>query len=97
MAKKKKIDLLCVADVCAPKDVVDFLGWSGALAILAAYAATSFGLISPADPVYQGLNLFGSLGIIMSSLPRKAYQSTVLNVIWAAVAVIVLLKMVIGY
>ncbi len=95
--KKKKIDLLCVADVCAPKDVVDGLGWIGAIAIVIAYGSTSFGLVSTADPVYQGLNLFGALGVVMSSLPRRAYQATALNIVWAAVAIIALLKMVIGY
>jgi hypothetical protein len=40
--------------------------------------------------------LFGALGIILSNLPRKAYQATILNLAWAAVAIIALLKMVIG-
>ncbi len=93
--KKKKSDLLCAAGVCAPKDVVDALGWLGALAILLAYAASSFGLASMADPVYQGLNLFGALGIVISSLPRKAYQATVVNLIWTAIALIALLKTII--
>lgn len=94
--KKKGVDLICVADICVPKDVVDSLGWIGAIAILVAFGSSSFGLISPSDPVYQGLNLFGALGIVMSSLPRKAYQATALNLVWAAVAMIALLKMVIG-
>jgi len=95
-AKKKRLDLLCVADACAPKDVVDGLGWIGAIAILLAYAALSLDLVRPVSPVYQGLNLFGALGIILSNLPRKAYQATILNLAWAAVAIIALLKMVIG-
>ncbi|MBI5654501.1 hypothetical protein HZC53_02520 [Candidatus Uhrbacteria bacterium] len=92
---KKKTDLLCVADICAPKDIVDSLGWIGAISILAAYAAMSFGFVYPTSPLYQGLNLFGALGIVMSSLPRKAYQATTLNLVWAAIALIALLRMVI--
>lgn len=93
---KKKIGLLCVADICAPKDIVDSLGWIGAISILAAYAAMSFGLVYPTSPLYQGLNLFGALGIVMSTLPRKAYQATALNLVWAAIAILALLKMVVG-
>ncbi len=93
--KKKPSDQLCVGEVCAPRDVVDMLGWLGTFSILAAYATASFGLIIFNGPLYQGLNLFGALGIIMSSLPRKAYQATILNLCWTAIAIVTLLRIII--
>jgi len=72
------------------------LGWAGALAILTAYGGSSFGLISSADASYQGLNLFGALGVVVSSLPRKAYQATALNAVWSAIAFVALFRLAMG-
>lgn len=92
--KRTKAKSACWLEACRPLDIVDALGWAGALSILSAYAAASYGYLGAGDPLYQGLNLMGALGIVISSLPRKAYQATALNLVWAAVALIALVRMI---
>lgn len=62
------------------------VGWYGTGAILAAYAFVSFGVLKSDGLVYQFLNLTGAIGIIVTSLAKKAYQPMVLNVVWLVVA-----------
>lgn len=66
----------------------EIIGWYGTVAIIAAYALNSFGIIATSNPWYQVLNATGSAGIIVISLRKKVFQSVILNVIWAAIALI---------
>jgi hypothetical protein len=75
--------------------MTELLGWYGAAAILVAYALVSTGVISPHSWQYQLLNLTGSLGILAISLAKHAKQPAVLNIVWAAVALVALVGMVI--
>jgi hypothetical protein len=72
--------------------LVETVGWYGAAAIIGAYALTSFGILSSNDLWYQLLNLSGALGIVIVSLPKKAYQPAVLNIIWTLIAVVAMVK-----
>ncbi|MEK7066336.1 MAG: hypothetical protein AAB965_02055 [Patescibacteria group bacterium] len=72
---------------------IELFGWYGTCAIILAYASISFNYISPTDPTYQLLNLTGALGIVMETLYKKDYQPAVLNIIWAVVGLIALIKM----
>ncbi len=74
---------------------IEILGWIGAVMILVAYALSNFGILGPTDFVYQILNIFGALAIVYHSLTKKDYQPVVLNIIWAMVAVLAILKIVI--
>jgi hypothetical protein len=75
--------------------MTELLGWYGAAAILVAYTLVSTGVISPHSWQYQLLNLTGSLGILAISLAKHAKQPAVLNIVWAAVALVALVGMVI--
>jgi hypothetical protein len=78
------------------KKIVDeIIGWYGAVAIVLAYALLSFGAIAPTDLVYQVLNGTGALGIVYISLKKKAYQPGVLNVIWAIIATLAIIKILV--
>jgi hypothetical protein len=70
---------------------IELFGWYGALAILAAYALSSFAVLSPADLSYQLLNLTGAIGIATVSFHKRTYQPGVLNMVWAAIAFIALI------
>lgn len=68
------------------------LGWVGAACILVAYAGNSFSVFSHQDSAYLFLNLVGSLGIIVETYRKKATAPLFLNIVWATIACIGLLK-----
>ncbi|WP_415719782.1 CBU_0592 family membrane protein [Maridesulfovibrio sp.] len=74
--------------------LVETLGWYGTIAIILAYILVSFGMLDSKEPAYQILNLSGAVGIISISLHKKAYQPAVLNIIWAAIALVAIVKAV---
>lgn len=73
--------------------IVEFLGWFGAVTVLAGYILFSTGRI-PNGPLYQSLNLVGGLAVAVNVAAHHAVPSTIVNGIWAIVAVVVLVKMV---
>ncbi len=77
------------------KLVAEVVGWYGTIAIIGAYALVSFNLLSPNSVWYQLLNLTGAIGIIVISLIKKVRQSVVLNLFWAAIATLALLRLLI--
>ena len=72
--------------------IVEFLGWFGAITVLAGYILFSTGKL-PNGPAYQLLNLVGGLSIAVNVAAHGAVPSTIVNGIWALVAVVVLVKM----
>lgn len=66
--------------------VADIIGWIGATALLVAYGMISAGKMKADQTQYQGLNVVGSVGLIVNSTWYGAYPSTALNVIWIAIA-----------
>ena len=73
-------------------DLIEFLGWVGALAILGAYISVSFNVISAKSVTYQLLNLFGAVGIMFDSYHHRAIQSVTINIIWALLALVALVR-----
>lgn len=76
--------------------LVEAIGWLGAAAILLAYALNSFEVLLPSDAVYQILNGLGAMGIVVVSVVKRAYQPAALNLAWTAIAVVALLRMLVG-
>jgi hypothetical protein len=68
------------------------IGWYGACAIIAAYAANSFGFLGSGSLAYQILNGTGALGIVYISFKKKTLQPGVLNIVWAAIAVAAIIR-----
>ncbi len=77
------------------KTISEIIGWSGVLMILSAYILLSVGLLSSTNVYYQILNLLGAGGIVYHSLVKKDYEPMVLNIIWALVAVLAIIKILI--
>lgn len=75
------------------KQLIEFIGWYGTVAIIAAYFLLSFSLIQANTLIYQLLNLTGALGIVIISFSKKAFQPGVLNIIWTIIALIALIKL----
>lgn len=75
--------------------ISEIIGWYGTIAIVLAYALVSFGVLSSNGLFYQILNGTGALGILIISLKRKAYQPGVLNIIWAVIAIVAIINILI--
>lgn len=58
----------------------EIVGWYGTIAIVGAYALSSFSIISSQSLLYQLLNVTGAIGIAIISLRKKTYQPAVLNI-----------------
>lgn len=70
----------------------EIAGWYGTVAILAAYAASSFGWLGTGDRAYQLLNLTGALGVAWVCWHKRTWQAFWLEAIWAAIAVVALVR-----
>ena len=74
---------------------VQVLGWYGVVAILASYTLANIGVVSTTNVVYVVLNLTGAIAIAIEAASKRDRQPLVLNVIWAMVALIALVKLLI--
>lgn len=72
--------------------IIQLLGWYGVAAIVSAYALASFSILNPSDWQYQFLNATGALCMILEGSQRKDWQPVVLNIIWATIALLGLIK-----
>ncbi|MCM2325446.1 MAG: hypothetical protein NDI94_03205 [Candidatus Woesearchaeota archaeon] len=73
----------------------EILGWFGTIMVLGGYALASFGWISAESVLFQVMNILGSFGLLAIALSRKVYQSVVVNVVWATIGIVALIKLLI--
>ena len=74
--------------------LVEILGWYGLIAVVIAYASVSLSFVSPNSYLYQFLNLGGAVGLGLVAFVKKAYQNGVLNLVWGAIAVLALVRLI---
>ena len=74
--------------------IVEILGWYGLIAVVIAYGSVSLSFVSPNTYIYQFLNLSGSVGLGLVAFVKRAYQNSVLNLVWGAVAVVALIRLI---
>jgi hypothetical protein len=72
--------------------VVEGVGWTGALLILAAYALLSAGKVTGRSALYQAMNVVGAAGFVVNGWWHGALPSTTLNVVWMAIGIVTLLR-----
>jgi ABC-type dipeptide/oligopeptide/nickel transport system permease component len=77
------------------KMIIESIGWYGALAIVLAYGLLSFEVITATSIPYQLLNLTGAGAMIYHSLQRRDYQPAVLNGVWAVIALIAFIRIIV--
>jgi hypothetical protein len=65
---------------------VDILGWLGALLLVAAYSLISYGARTGRSPMYQTLNVLGSVLLVVNTAWHHAWPSSVVNVVWIGIA-----------
>lgn len=69
---------------------VDIVGWIGSIALTIAYVLISRNKITAQTYLYQGLNLLGSVCLIVNSTYYGAYPSTALNIVWVGIGIFAL-------
>lgn len=74
--------------------LVEVLGWYGFIALLVAYGMVSLNFVPSRSLAYQLLNLSGSVGLAILTFFKKAYQNTLLNVVWGAISIAALIQLV---
>lgn len=73
--------------------IFDILGWIGMILVLLAYALLSTNKIENGK-VYQSLNLIAAIFMAIGLFPSKAWFSFTLQIIWALVALIAIIKLI---
>lgn len=79
-----------------PNRFTELCGWYGMSALIVAYGLVSFDAITGNGLIYQLLNLTGGIGLIIVSLAKNVMQSVLLNVFWAAIGMIAIIKIVLA-
>ena len=74
--------------------IFDILGWIGMLLVLLAYVLLSTNKINNGK-LYQTLNLLAATLMAIGLFPTKAWFSFTLQIIWALVALISIIKLII--
>lgn len=75
--------------------VIEIFGWYGAIGLLTAYTLLSFNIFSAENIWYQIINITAALGIVVVSFHKNNYQPGVLNIVWAVVGIVALVKILI--
>ena len=68
-----------------PKLLVNILGWTGSILYLLAYALVSTKKTEGDSILYQGVNIFAGILLVVYTLSLGAYATTGLNTVWIAV------------
>ncbi len=72
---------------------IEIVGWLGAGLILLAYALLTAGRLKAQSFAYQGMNVVGAAGFVVNSGWNGAIPSAALNVVWAAIGLIAILRL----
>ena len=64
---------------------VDIVGWIGSILIVVAYWLISMGRFKSHSSLYQGMNIIGSIFLVINTVYYHAYPSSALNVVWAMI------------
>jgi len=78
------------------KKLTEIVGWYGVVAIVGSYTLISFGLVSAQSLPYQLINLSGALAIMFEAYKKRDVQPVVLNIIWALIAVVAILRLILA-
>ncbi|MEN9360381.1 MAG: hypothetical protein RL095_1916 [Verrucomicrobiota bacterium] len=72
--------------------LLETLGIGAMLLILFAYAGLSSGKLDAKSRLYHSLNLVGALIFVFYLSQKQAWPSVALNAVWAAIALLSLLR-----
>jgi hypothetical protein len=67
---------------------IDVLGWAGAIVILVAYGLLTAGRWAASSLRYQWANALGAAALLVWAISIAAWQSALLNAVWAVVGLV---------
>jgi hypothetical protein len=67
------------------KLIIDFLGWTGSILYLLAYALVSLRKTEGDSLLYQGINIIAGTLLVIYTLSLGAFATTGLNAVWVAI------------
>ncbi|MEU4573926.1 hypothetical protein ACBI99_05780 [Nonomuraea sp. ATR24] len=73
--------------------LLDVVGWIGAALLLTGYYLVSSSRLNGDAVPYQLINLAGSIGLMVNSAYYAAWPSAGLNLVWAAIGIVALVKL----
>ena len=73
-----------------PKLLIDILGWTGSILYLLAYALVSAKKTEGDSLLYQGINIFAGMLLVIYTLSLGAYATTGLNAVWVVIGLLTL-------
>jgi hypothetical protein len=72
------------------KLLIDVFGWAGSILYLLAYALVSAKKTEGDSLLYQGMNVFAGMLLVVYTLYLGAYATTGLNAVWVLVGLLTL-------
>lgn len=72
------------------KLLIEILGWIGTILYLVAYVLVSMKKTEGDSVLYQGMNIFAGILLVIYTLYLGAYSTTGLNAVWVAIGVFTL-------
>ena len=72
------------------KLLIDIIGWTGSILYLLAYALVSMKKTEGDSLLYQGINIFAGVLLVVYTLTLGAYATTGLNAVWVLVGLFTL-------
>lgn len=70
-----------------PKLFIEILGWTGSILYVLAYALVSAKKTEGDSNLYQGMNIFAGVLLVIYTLYLGAYATTGLNAVWVAIGI----------
>lgn len=67
--------------------LIDILGWTGSISILAAYGLNSYQKIKSDSLLFYTLNIVGGIFLVLYSVNKGAYPNTFINLVWVIIAI----------
>jgi len=77
-----------------PNIPLEIFGWIGAVTVVTAYALLSMSILPPNSIIYQSMNFFGSIGVLVISIKKRTYQPVLTNGFWTLIALISIINII---
>lgn len=72
--------------------VIELIGWIASVLIVGSYALNISGKLTTTSKPYIWANMVGGLFFVINTYYHHAYPSMVVNTIWVAIAIVMLVK-----
>jgi hypothetical protein len=69
---------------------IHIVGWTGSILYLLAYALVSLRKTEGDSLLYQGINIFSGILLVIYTFTLEAYATTGLNAVWVAIGLFTL-------